>query len=177
LNRDHGPRTTDHGLKSSSSSSSSSSSIFSSIWTRALILALLLIFLGGGQAPGFVPPPNGQARSAVVDVFIDSGAVPLAAWQVELAAERGKVKIIAIEGGEHPAYKEPPRHDPAAIGYKRIVLAAFNTGKDLPKGKTRVARLRLQTLGDTEPDYATRLDAAAAPDGKRIRATVSLVKG
>jgi hypothetical protein len=113
----------------------------------------------------------------VVDIFIDSGAVPLAAWQVELAAERGKVKIVAIEGGEHPAYKEPPRYDPAAIGYKRVVLAAFNTGKDLPKGKTRVARLRLQVFGDTEPEYVTRLDVAASPDGKRIKAVVSLVKG
>ena len=56
-----------------------------------------------------------NARFEVVDVFIDSGDVALGAWQVELRDTRGVAKISAIEGGDHPAFREAPRYDPAAL--------------------------------------------------------------
>ena len=42
-------------------------------------------------------------RFLVVDVQVDSGAELLAAYQLELAATNGAVKIVGIEGGEHMA--------------------------------------------------------------------------
>ncbi len=139
----------------------------------ALLLAMFALLLGG-QVAGEAEPP---VRFTSVEVFIDTGEQPLAAWQFELAAERGSVKIVGIEGGDHPAFKSPPYYDPAAMQHDRVILAAFNTGKDLPKGKTRIARIHVQITGDVQPEYAIRLEAAGGPDGSRIQATLSLGKG
>ncbi|HUT32359.1 MAG TPA: hypothetical protein VNE39_02675 [Planctomycetota bacterium] len=129
------------------------------------------------QVAGEDEGANEAVRFAAVEVFIDSGEQALAAWQFELAAERGDVKIVGIEGGEHPAFKSPPYYDPAAMQHDRVVVAAFNTGTELPKGRTRIARIHVQIAGDVQPEYAIRLETAGGPDGRRIQATVSLGKG
>jgi len=110
-----------------------------------------------------------------VNVFIDSKEKPLAAYQFELTAKSGDVKIAGVEGGEHPAFKEPPYYDPAALSNDRIIIAAFNIGKDLPAGRTRVARLHVQVSG--VPEYAIKLVVTASADGKEIPATASVSQG
>ena len=138
---------------------------------------LLWLALSGAQVAGEGKGADVAVRFAAVEVFIDSGEQALAAWQFELAAERGDVKIVGIEGGEHPAFKSPPYYDPAAMQHDRVVVAAFSTGNDLPKGKTRIARIHVQIAGGVQPEYAIRLDTAGGPDGRRIQATLSLGKG
>jgi hypothetical protein len=86
------------------------------------------------------------------------------------------VKIVGVEGGDHTAFREPPYYDPAALSHNRIIIAAFNTGRDLPKGKTRVARLHLQISGP-EPQFKTKLDVAASAEGKDIPATSTVEPG
>ncbi|MBM4040884.1 MAG: hypothetical protein FJ290_20485 [Planctomycetes bacterium] len=137
-----------------------------------MAIALVLALPSGEHFAG--EGADAPVRFAAVEVFIDSGEQPLAAWQFQLAAERGSVRIVGIEGGEHPAFKSPPYYDPAAMQRDRVVLAAFNTGNDLPKGKTRIARIHVQVTGDVQPEYALRLEAAGNPEGKRIEATISL---
>lgn len=131
-----------------------------------------------GQMPE-VDQPETQApvRFEAVDVYMDSGEVPLAAYQFELAAETGEIKIVGIEGGEHPAFKEPPYYDPAALSNDRIIVAAFNTGQDLPSGKTRVATVHLQISAETEPELVVKLEVSATVEGKKIPATATLAKG
>jgi len=142
------------------------------IFAVAMCAALL-----GAHAAVAPKTPQGTAHLALLDVFVDSGAQRLAAYQFELATEKGDVKILRIEGGEHPAFREPPYYDPAAIKTNRVAVAAFSTSKDLPKGKTRVARIRVQVAGSIEPEYVIRLEAAGTSDGHRIKASVSLAKG
>ncbi|MCX5671268.1 MAG: hypothetical protein NTU94_08140 [Planctomycetota bacterium] len=142
-----------------------------------MAFALLVILPVGGRVAGEDAGARGGVRFAAVDVWIDSGAQALAAWQFELAAETGSVKIVGIEGGEHPAFKTPPYYDPAAMQHDRVILAAFSTGRDLPTGRTRVARIHVQVTGNMQPEYAVRLDTAGSPDGQRIEAKVSLEKG
>jgi hypothetical protein len=79
---------------------------------------------------------------------------------------------VGIEGGEHPAFKEPPYYDPKAMQKERVILAAFNTAKDsdLPKGKTRVATIHLQIYGPETPKFFLKLQTAANSQGKRISA-------
>ena len=146
---------------------------------RIFLSLLLFAALLGAQVAGEGEGANLPVRFAAVEVFIDSGEQALAAWQFELAAERGDVKIVGIEGGEHPAFKSPPYYDPAAMQHDRVILAAFNTGsaENLPKGKTRIARIHVQIAGGVPPEYAIRLETAGGPDGGRIQATVSLGKG
>ncbi len=124
----------------------------------------------------------GQDRGAkssftYVDLMIDSKGTPLAAWQVEVAAEVGNVSLVGIEMGEHAAYaKRPAYYDPAALAGKRIILGDYSLDADLPKAKTRVARLMFEVRGDTKPQYVTKLMAASDGDGKAIAAAVSVVE-
>ena len=163
---------------------------------RNALMAMLLIAFGTAwlaQSPGGMGrrdlPAAGsrpaetrpaETRPAVrftaIDVFVDSAATPLAVYQFELLADANHVKIVGVEGGEHAAFREPPYYDPAALSHNRIIIAAFNTGSDLPKGKTRVARLHLQVTGP-EPQFKTKLDVAASAEGKEIPATITIEPG
>ena len=137
----------------------------------ALLLALLVAFC----CQLFAQSTN-TVRFQGVDVFVDSKEMPLAAYQLEFSVTNGNAKIVGIEGGEHPAFAEPPFCDPKALRHERVVLAAFSTdaADKLPKGKTRVATIHLQVSGSNQLKFATRLQTAAGPDGKAINAEVSV---
>jgi hypothetical protein len=128
--------------------------------------------------PASQPASRPAVRFTYVDVSIDSKSEPLAAYQFELAAEKGDVKIVGIEGGEHAAFQAPPYYDPAAMSRDHVIIAAFNTGKDLPKGKTRVARIHVQITGDQKPEYVIKLEVAASSEGQPISgATATVAEG
>lgn len=118
-----------------------------------------------------------KVRFAPLHIYLDSGNKPFAAFQFELKAAFGQIKIVGVEGGQHEAFKEAPYYDPAALANDRIIIAAFNTGRDLPKGRTRIATLHLQIIGDIEPEYELKLTVAADADGKEIPAKISFEKG
>lgn len=121
--------------------------------------------------------PAENVRFAYVDIFIDPQGKPLAAYQLELKAESGDVKIVGIEGGETAAFREPPYYDPAALMNNRVILAAFNTGADLPAGKTRVARVHVRIAGTEAPAYSINLQVTAGTDGEAISAIASFLQG
>jgi hypothetical protein len=126
--------------------------------------------------PNLLPKGEG-VRFEAIDIFVDSGAMPLAAYQVEVRAVAGDVKLVGVEGGDHAAYKDPPRYDPKALHdgqfKERIIVAAFSTGAELPSGRVRVARLHVQVSGAEGPEYVVKLMAAGAADGHRIDAIVT----
>ena len=116
-------------------------------------------------------------RFAPLHIFIDSGSSSLAAYQFELKATTGQIEIVGVEGGRHQAFKEAPYYDPAALAKDRIIIAAFSTGSDLPKGRTRIATIHLQIIGDAEPEYELKLVVAGDADGKEIPAKITFEKG
>jgi hypothetical protein len=118
-----------------------------------------------------------RVRFAPLHIFLDSGNKSLAAYQFELKATAGQIKIVGVEGGQHAAFKEAPYYDPAALANDRIIIAAFNTGRELPKGRTRIATIHLQIIGEAEPDYELKLVVAADADAKEIPAKISFEKG
>ncbi len=140
-------------------------------------LSIVAPLLAGASARTSEEPAESRARFAPVHVYLDSGDKPLAAYQFELKARTGRIKIVGVEGGEHPAFKEAPYYDPAALMNDRIIIAAFNTGSDLPHGRTRIATIHLQILGDAEPQYELKLIVAADPDGRNIPADLNLQTG
>lgn len=115
-------------------------------------------------------------RFETVDIYVDSGAKPLAAYQLEFRVRNVDAKIVGVEGGSHAAFREPPFYDPKAIQQERIILAAFNTSaaNKLPKNKTRVATIHLQISGSKEPEFTVKLKTAASVDGRGIAAEVTL---
>ncbi len=154
----------------------------SPILRLSVVAALIGVVLAvGGQTvargqdagePGTQTAP----RFAWVDISIDSGSVPLAAYQLELSSDAGKFEIVGIEGGEHAAFHEPPYYDPAALKAGRVILAAFSTDDALPTGRARVARVHVM-LEDTAPHYAATLKIAATADGTTIPVQVTIEEG
>ena len=136
-------------------------------WVRSMLL-LLAALLGTLLAQ---PAATDQiVRFQAVDIFIDSKETPLAAYQLEFTVRTGGAKVVGVEGGEHPAFKDAPFYDPKAIQHERVIIAAFNTGSadKLPKGKTRVATIHLQVTGERNPDCAVKLETAATVEGRKI---------
>ncbi len=115
--------------------------------------------------------PQPEVRFKVLDIMIDAGDARLAAYQFELIAPEGTV-LVGVENGEHAAFADAPHYDPAAINSGRIIVAAFNTGDDLPSGKTRVCRLHVQETGSVTYDIS--LTVAADADGNAIDASITI---
>lgn len=143
--------------------------------------ALLLLILLALAAPLHARQPadeEGRIGFCTVDIFVDSGSAPLAAYQLRFAVTNGVAKIVGIEGGEHPAFRQPPFYDPKAIQSEVAILASFNTGPaaELPTAKTRVATIHLQTTGTTTPQFEVKLQTAADAQGNKTSGTVSFEK-
>lgn len=128
------------------------------------------------QIEGPADPGADTVRFEAVDLLVDSGALPLAAWQCEIQSRSPGVEIVGIEGGEHAAFVEPPFYDPRAIHNDRVVLAAFSTADDLPSGRSRIARLHLQLEGAGPSEFEVRVNVMATVDGEPIPATATLQK-
>jgi hypothetical protein len=124
-------------------------------------------------------PPTApvSVRFTSVDVLVDSGAQPLAAYQLTFTVTNVPAKIVGIEGGGHPAFKQPPYYDPKAMQHERVILAAFNTAPadQLPKGRTRVATIHLQVSGEQTLEPLIQLQVAAGPAGQPITCTVNSI--
>ena len=140
-------------------------------WVRSMLL-LLAVLLGTLLAQPAATKET--VRFQAVDIFIDSKEIPLAAYQLEFLVKTGDAKVVGVEGGEHPLFKDAPFYDPKAIQHERVIIAAFNTtsGDKLPTGKTRVATIHLQITGERKPDYAVKLDTAATLEGRKIVAEI-----
>jgi hypothetical protein len=142
-----------------------------------ILLGIMMIATAPHAQPADDVTPLPSPRFAYVDVFVDAGDRPLAAYQLELVATQGDVTIVGIEGGEHAAFAEPPYYDPAALkDSERVIIGAFDTGDDLPHGRTRVARVHVRIAGPA-PEYELSLTVAADADANEIDATATLVEG
>ena len=142
----------------------------------ALSILLVLVFGLAAELPAQQSADEeGRARFCAVDIFIDSGSTPLAAYQVRFAITNGAAKIVGIEGGEHPAFRQPPFYDPKAIQNEVAIIASFNTSPaaQLPSGKTRVATIHFRTTGSRSPQFELKLQTAANAQGTKIRCDVS----
>ena len=151
---------------------------------------MALTYAQDGNVPPADPPvksvqteisgPDNVAADATrfeaIDVFVDSGNRKLAAWQLEVRSTANDVQIVGIEGGEHPAFAEPPYYDKRAMQHNRVIIAAFNTGDDLPTGRSRIARIHVQLRGSGARTWLSELTTAATTDGTKIPAEISIRK-
>ncbi len=149
--------------------------------TRKFVPAILVVLAAAVWVNAQTPPDtDDDIRFAAVDVFIDSGDLPLAAYQFELTTDNESVAIVGAEGGEHRAFNKerPPYYDPKALHAEgRIIIADYSTEDDLPTGRTRVARVMVQIEGEPRAAYSVKLIAAASNDGQSIDATATATEG
>jgi len=111
----------------------------------------------GGHAPVLAAPAAaamGRVFFENVDITIDT-QVPLAAYQLEVRPVTTAgitARIVGIEGGDTAPFIDPPYYDPAALAGDRVILAAYSTAEQLPKGRFRIARVHVQvTIDAPEP--------------------------
>ena len=149
-----------------------------------LINISLIVPVPAQQADQYETAVQRKVRFAQLHIYLDSGSRALAAYQFELKATAGRpalakagVKIVGVENGEHPAFEEPPYYDPAALAKDRIIIAAFSTDENLPKGRTRITTIQLQIIGDAEPEYELELTVAGDANGNEIPAKITYEKG
>jgi hypothetical protein len=116
---------------------------------------------------------SAQTRFVAMDLIIDPKGEPLAAYQIEITAPAG-VKIVGVEGGQHPEFRKAPYYDPKAIQSDRLIVAAFSTANatKLPSTATRVLTVHLECTRD--PKLETTLKIAADPRGQKIPAQAQL---
>lgn len=120
---------------------------------------------------------TGNVVFDAIDIFVESGEEPLAAYQIEFLSESEGVIFVGVEGGGHPAFARAPYYDPAAMNNNRVILAAFNAGEDLPSGRVRVARVHVsmqQSPGSRR--FQTTLMASATREGREIPADISIAR-
>ena len=138
----------------------------------ALLLTALLTTAAFAQRDD---DATAAVRFEYIDVYIDSGTAPLAAYQFELTDSAASIKIVGIEGGEHEAFATPPYYDPKALKNDRVIIAAFSTADALPTGKTRVATIHVQVEVDVIPEITINLAVTGDVQGNEIDAKVSIV--
>lgn len=146
-------------------------------WTKRLGLTALVIavVLGvDGADDPVVATPVTEMDFEWVDVFIDSGEVPLAAWQFEL---RGRYALSGVESGGDAAYPDPPAYDSRALSRDRVIVGDFSKADALPAGRIKVATLHVMVEKGVAPDYAVELMAAADADGTKFRAVIEVERG
>lgn len=144
-----------------------------------LLAALALFLLSFGLAAELraqqPADEEGRKRFCAVNIFVDSGSTPLAAYQFHFAVTNGMAKIVGIEGGEHPAFRQAPFYDPKAIQNEVAIVASFSTAAaaELPVGKTKVATIHLQTTGAKPPEFELKLQTAGNAEGRKIECQAS----
>ena len=145
----------------------------------AFILVGLVVMGAGWVAPHNQVTPGNQPGETIrfdaVHVFIDSGTMALAAYQLSLRATTGNVRIVGIEGSDHHAFAKPPYYDPIAIQGDRVIIGAFSTADvdSLPTGRTRIATIHVQITGG-KAEYDAQLTVSAGVDGLAIPGRLTL---
>lgn len=139
----------------------------------AAIACLTLAGTGTGVAS--------DVRFEAIEIYVDSGATPLAAWQVELTEANGLMKIAGVENGADNAFADAPHYDRSAVeagDADRVIVAAYSLlpEGELPRGKTRVTTVHVQIAGSGAPHYNLRLVAAGDAAGHPIAARASMLE-
>jgi hypothetical protein len=138
-------------------------------------IAILLFGLAAGLPAQQPALEEGRSRFCAVDIYVDSGSTPLAAYQISFAATNGVARIVGIEGGEHPVFRQPPVYDTKALQHERVIIASFSTtpAAELPLGKTHVATIHYQATETQPPRFELKLQTVGDAQGIRIPAKAS----
>lgn len=109
-----------------------------------------------------------------LSLVCDSGATPLAAWQLEMVLVDAQTGVVGVEAGDSPAYPDPPTYSLRAGAEGRFALAAYSLADELPSGRTRVATLHVAS-NTPEPRILLGKAVACDREGRRIPVTFELV--
>lgn len=118
---------------------------------------------------------SAQTRFVAMDLIIDPKGEPLAAYQIEITAPAG-VKIVGVEGGQHPEFRKAPYFDPKAIQSDRLIAAAFSAANAARLPSTAMRVLTIHVECTSEAKLETALKIAADPRGRKISVEAKLLE-
>lgn len=136
----------------------------------AFAALMLAVAVAAGQ-------PHDAPRFETVEIYLDPDGRALAAYQLEVVDRAGAARVVGVEGGEHPAFEQPPYYDPMALQREDVVLAAFHVGDDVPRHETRVATIHYAVAAGVEPRFEVHLQVAASPSGRDVPVQVRIAEG
>ncbi|MBI5018591.1 MAG: hypothetical protein HZB55_24310 [Deltaproteobacteria bacterium] len=116
----------------------------------------------------------GGPRFRALDVVVDAGTRPLAAYQIELTYDRKAISLVGLEGGD-PPFAEAPYYDPRGLTAGRVVVASFTLDRSPPRSAVRVARVHLAERTDGAGEITARVTVAGTVGGARIPASLRLI--
>jgi len=118
------------------------------------------------------------ASFRVIDIFLDPKGKSLGAYQLHWKITTPNARIVGIEGGDHPAFRNPPQYDPRVIQGERVVVAAFNAAaeKSLPKTKIRIGSIHIEATPAATCRFEIENLEAADAQGSRISVNAQSVE-
>src|SRR5258708_35576134 len=96
------------------------------------IIVIVIFWLAAPLLAQQAADGESRIRVRALDLFVDSGSSPLAAYQLKCLATNGVVSITGIERREHLAFTPPPHPDRKSMQHEPVILAASNTGAPQP---------------------------------------------
>ncbi len=117
-------------------------------------------------------------RFVAIDVYLESPH-SVAAWQFEVSARNGEMKLVGIEGGSSEHFRGAPFYDREILRGSqtdKILVADYSLADEalLPIGRFRIATLHLMLLGEADLDAA--LMVTTTSEGESISASLELVQ-
>jgi len=144
----------------------------------ALTLAIATpIVMAQPERPPAPAREAGASTFQTLDIYLDPQGTPLGAYQFELTEADGRMTVVGLENGEHPAFAQPPFYDESAVSAgraDRVIAAAYSLRppERLPTSRTRVCSVHVQIAGEGEPEFVLNLVAAGNAAGRPIPATI-----
>ena len=135
-------------------------------------LTLALVLLVAATADAARPRVFGT-----IVITIDPQGQELAGWQLRADFGKSDARIVGIEGGEHPAFAEPPYYDPKALNGGEIILAALSSHQELPTRATVVAVIHVEHDRSGLPPLEISEVVAVGADGSEIDVKVDQQNG
>ncbi len=121
----------------------------------ALFVLLLIIGPNAYAAQGDVSISPSSIRTPgnltfQVDILVDSGSLPLGAYDFSLTYNPSKVVIQSIQGGSTTEFSSAPASDPSTYSSGATSLNGINTTSLVsPVGSSNVAKITFKTLWST----------------------------
>jgi hypothetical protein len=128
----------------------------------ALLLVVAFVPASVSTSAAEVAP---QRAFSTIEIYLDGGDQPLAAYQLTLQYAQADTRLVGIEGGSTPAFADAPHYDPRALRGGTIKLAAMQLEGPWPTHRVHVATLHVEHSATVTPRLAASQVVAATRNG------------
>ena len=85
-----------------------------------------------------------RLQPPIVDIYLDTGSHPLAAYTIELRYDPQVVAVLDVSHPGRGGFPGTPMVEPASFARGVTRIVGLHTGASLPRGRVRVARVHFR---------------------------------